>query len=67
MARNRQIQEPPNSTVNDWLGQKVDDDRKLAEQLLQETGGDVEEAERRFRERSAANDPERDISRPKPS
>ena len=41
------IEEPENSTVDDWLGQKVDRDRALAERLLSETG-DFEEAQRRF-------------------
>lgn len=39
----------------------------LADELMEETGGDEEEAERRFEDRSAAKDPERDINRPKPS
>jgi hypothetical protein len=67
MTRDREIQEPPNSTVDDWHGQKVSDDMELADEVLEETEGDVEEAEERFAERSAANDPERDINRPKPS
>jgi hypothetical protein len=70
MARDRKhqtIEEPPNSTVDDWHGQKVADDMELADELLEETEGDVEDAEERFEERSAANDPERDINRPKPS
>ena len=41
------IREPANSTVDDWLGQKVERDRALAERLLSETG-DFEEARRRF-------------------
>ena len=41
------IREPANSTVDDWLGQKVERDRALAERLLSETG-DFEEASRRF-------------------
>lgn len=61
------IEEPPNSTVNDWQGQKMADDMELVDELLDETGGDEQEAERRFKERSAANDPERDINRPKPA
>jgi hypothetical protein len=44
-----EIVEPPNSTVDDWLGQQVNEDAELVDQLLQETGGDAEEAERRFR------------------
>jgi hypothetical protein len=62
-----EIVEPPNSTVNDWHGQKVNDDEEMIDEVLDETGGDVEAAERAFDERSAKNDPERDISRPKPS
>jgi hypothetical protein len=67
MAPDRPIEEPPNSTVEDWHGQKVADDMDLADELMEETGGDEEEAERRFEDRSAAKDPERDINRPKPS
>jgi hypothetical protein len=61
------IEEPPNSTVNDWHGQKVSDDMELVDEVLEETGGDEEAAEEAFEEESAQNDPERDISRPKPS
>jgi hypothetical protein len=70
MARDRRdetIEEPPHSSVDDWHGQKVADDAELADELLDETEGDVDEAEERFEERSAAKDPERDINRPKPS
>ncbi len=35
------------------LGQAVNQDAELAEELLDETGGDTEEAERRFAEESA--------------
>lgn len=35
------------------LGQAVDQDQELADELLEETGGDVEEAERRFADESA--------------
>lgn len=34
------------------LGQAVDQDSELAEELLEETGGDADEAERRFEEES---------------
>jgi hypothetical protein len=53
------IEEPPNSTVDDWLGQQVSEDDELADDLLDETGGDVEEAERRFAERSHEDRPDR--------
>jgi hypothetical protein len=35
------------------LGQAVDQDRELVEELIDETQGDEEEAERRFQEESA--------------
>ena len=62
-----EIVEPENSTVNDWHGQKVSDDEEMIDEVLEETGGDVEAAEQAFEEHSADKDPERDISKPKPS
>jgi hypothetical protein len=47
-----EIEEPPNSTVDDWLGQQVNEDEELIERLLEETGGDLDEAERLFRQRT---------------
>ena len=44
------IVEPPNSTVDDWRGQKVERDTERAEQALDEAGGDMDEAEQRFDE-----------------
>ena len=44
-----EIVEPPNSTVDDWLGQQAARDEEEVDDLLDETGGDVDEAERRFR------------------
>jgi len=64
---NDEIVEPPNSTVNDWHGQKVSDDEEMIDDVLERTGGDLEAAERAFDEHSANKDPERDISKPKPS
>jgi len=52
---NGEIVEPPYSTVDDWLGQQVSE----VDELLDETGGDVEEAERRFPERSHEDRPDR--------
>jgi hypothetical protein len=60
------IEEPGNSTVDDWHGQKVADDAELVDELLDETGGDTERAEELFEGRSADNDPARDINRPEP-
>lgn len=54
-----EIVEPPDSTVDDWLGQQVSADEEVVDELLEETGGDVEEAERRFGERSHEDRPDR--------
>jgi hypothetical protein len=54
-----EIVEPPNSTVDDWLGQQVSADEDEVEELLDETDGDVAEAERRFPERSHQDRPDR--------
>jgi hypothetical protein len=53
------IEEPPNSTVDDWLGQQVDEDAELVDDLLDETNGDTEEAERRFEQRTHEDRPDR--------
>ena len=52
------IVEPPNSTVDDWLGQQASRDEEVVDELLEETGGDVEEAERRFPARSHEDRPD---------
>jgi NACalpha-BTF3-like transcription factor len=44
-----EIVEPPNSTVDDWVGQQASADEEEIDELLDETGGDVDAAERRFR------------------
>jgi len=54
-----EIVEPPDSTVDDWLGQQVSADEDVVDELLEETGGDTEEAERRFGERSHEDRPDR--------
>jgi hypothetical protein len=54
-----EIVEPPNSTVDDWLGQQAARDDEEVDELLEETGGDVDEAERRFPERSHEDRPDR--------
>lgn len=54
----REIVEPPNSTVDDWLGQQVDKDADLAEDVVEEADGDLEEAEERFDERSNEDRPD---------
>jgi hypothetical protein len=50
--------EPQDSTVDDWLGQEVDKDQKVADEAMAEAGGDEAKAEKIFNERSHANDPE---------
>lgn len=54
-----EIVEPPNSTVDDWLGQQASKDEEEVDELLKETDGDVGEAERRFEERSHEDRPDR--------
>ncbi len=49
--------EPENSTVDNWMGQEVNEDMELADQLVEESGGDTAEAERRFEEESAGATP----------
>jgi hypothetical protein len=53
------VTEPPNSTVDDWLGQQAGKDEELVDELLDETGGDTAEAERRFAERTHEDRPDR--------
>jgi hypothetical protein len=54
-----EIVDSPNSTVDDWLGQQVSSDEEVVDELLEETDGDVEEAERKFPERSHQDRPDR--------
>lgn len=48
--------EPENSTVDDWMGQRVGRDEERAERLLEEAGGDEQEAARRFDQESEAGE-----------
>ena len=50
--------EPEHSTVEDWMGQEVDKDMDLAEELVEQAGGDLDEAERQFDEQSAGATPD---------
>ena len=50
--------EPPNSTVDDWFGQQVGRDQELVDELIEETDGDLAEAERRFATRSHEDRPD---------
>ena len=46
------VVEPENSTVDDWFGQNVARDQDVADQAMEDAGGDVEEAEELFDERA---------------
>ena len=50
--------EPENSTVDNWLGQEVNEDAELVEELLDETGGDEQAAAKEFEDRSAGAEPD---------
>lgn len=53
---NDPLEEPENSTVDDWMGQRVERDTERAERLLEESGGDEQEAARRFDAESEAQE-----------
>jgi hypothetical protein len=44
------IEEPENSTVDDWFGQNVARDQDLADDLVEQEAGDEVAAEERFEE-----------------
>lgn len=44
--------EPENSTVDNWMGQEVNKDAELADDVIREAGGDQEAAEKAFDEKS---------------
>ena len=50
----REIREPDNSTVDDWFGQKVDEDTDVADRAMKDAGGDENKAERLFEARVRA-------------
>lgn len=47
-----EVQEPENSTVDDWFGQNVARDQEVADQAMDEAGGDPEKAEKIYNERA---------------
>jgi hypothetical protein len=51
-----EIEEPENSTVDDWFGQNVARDQEKADELVAEEGGDTEAAEERFEEEAEGQD-----------
>lgn len=50
------IEEPENSTVDDWFGQNAARDAELADELVAEEGGDQQAAEQRFDEEAEGED-----------
>ncbi len=49
--------EPKNSTVDDWMGQEVNSDMDLADEVVADSEGDLEAAEAAFDSRSAGAEP----------
>jgi len=47
-----EIQEPENSTVDDWFGQNAARDADVADQAMAEAGGDEAKAEEIYDERA---------------
>lgn len=47
-----EVQEPENSTVDDWFGQNVARDQDVADEALDDAGGDPDKAESIFHERA---------------
>jgi hypothetical protein len=58
MTPDKSTEHATDSTVDDWLGQEVAKDDEIADEVVAEAGGDMDEAERLFNERSHRNDPE---------
>ena len=50
--RDEEVREPDNSTVDDWFGQNVARDQDVADEALDDTGGDSTEAEKLYAERA---------------
>lgn len=61
-----EIREPDNSTVDDWFGQNVARDQELADELVEEEGGDAAAAEDRFDEEAEGKE-KYDAGHPRPS
>ena len=61
-----EIVEPDNSTVDDWFGQNVARDQEVADRVVAETGGDMNEAEQRFDEEADGKERYRE-GHPRPS
>lgn len=64
MPEGREVQEPENSTVEDWFGQDVARDEEVAEKAVAENDT-MEEAEAQF-EREADGKETHDLGYPRP-
>lgn len=60
------VEEPDNSTVDDWFGQNAARDAELADEIVEEEGGDQEAAEERF-EREADGEQTYKQGHPRPT
>jgi hypothetical protein len=60
-----EIREPENSTVDDWFGQNAARDADLADELVEEEGGDQSAAEARF-DQEAEGEEKYDKGHPRP-
>lgn len=49
--------EPENSTVENWIGQEVNRDADLVDEVMRESGGDQAKAEKAFDRQSAGATP----------
>ena len=58
MPKNDPHTEPENSTVDDWMGQEVNEDMKLADKLVDQNDGDLAQAEEQFDQQSAGAEPD---------
>jgi hypothetical protein len=54
--RNEGVEEPENSTVDDWFGQNVARDQDVADEALAAADGDAEKAEQIYDERATGQD-----------
>ena len=50
------VEEPTDSTVDDWFGQNVARDQELADELVVEEDGDLNAAEARFEDEAKGED-----------
>ena len=56
MPGDEEVQEPDNSTVDDWFGQNVARDEEVAEQAMRDAGGNETKAEELFEQRASGEE-----------